>query len=52
MADGSGNVPLSGKAAVFDAELYGGGSDKFTGYDRAIALDDEEQDERERALAE
>ena len=46
-----GSVPLSGKA-VFDQELYGGG-DKYTGYDKAIGLDDDEMlDERERALAE
>lgn len=46
-----GSVPLSGKA-VFDQELYGGTGDKFTGYDRAIGLDDEELDEREKSLAE
>ena len=43
------DVPLTGKA-VFDRELYGGGADKLEGYD--VVLDDEEQDERERALAE
>lgn len=44
------NVPLTGKP-VFDQELYGGAADKYTGYDQTIGVDDEEQDERERALA-
>lgn len=50
MAD-KDSVPLTGKA-VFDQEIYGGGADKFTGYDQTIGLDDEEVDERERAVAE
>lgn len=53
MADqnGSGGVPLTGKA-VYDAELYGAGG-PATGY-AAVAADideDEEMDEREAAVA-
>lgn len=38
--------------AVFDQELYGGGRDRFAGYDRSIGLADteEEMDEREQAV--
>jgi len=42
-------VPLTG--ATFDQELYGG-VDRYAGFDTSIGLNvDEDQDERERALA-
>jgi hypothetical protein len=51
MADDGENgkrVPLTGKA-VYDQDLYGG---DVTGYaPMAVDVEDEEQDERERAVA-
>lgn len=48
--DGQQNgVPITG--ATFDQELYGG-VDRYAGFDTSIGLNvDEDQDERERALA-
>ena len=45
------DVALTGKA--MDRELFGAGPDRFAGYDAAIAVgeEDEEQDERERLVA-
>lgn len=45
------DVALTGKA--MDRELFGVGPDRFAGYDAAIAVgeEDEEQDERERLVA-
>ena len=43
-------VSLTGIA--YDKELYDGGSDRFAGYTQSIGVgEDDEQDEREQALA-
>jgi hypothetical protein len=47
MADTNGGVPLSGKP-VYDKDLYGGATPH---YDRFAAVEEDELDERERAVA-
>ena len=51
MADNGQQNGVSLTGTTMDQELYGG-VDRYAGFDRSIGLDvEEEQDERERALA-